>query len=113
MDSKKPKLFIEKTPLQLLNERLVKTGNVAKWELISDFTKKTTNVPSFAYKVTVGDIEVFGSGVTKKEAKQNAAKTMFMQISDDVALFQALQSSAPAMRDNFQNHIGNLSVSIY
>ncbi|XP_015111670.1 uncharacterized protein LOC107037564 [Diachasma alloeum] len=107
MDKKKAKLVESKTPAQLLHEKLAKCGSTAQYELVYDWTKGTTNVPKFTWKVTVGDQEAFGTDNSKKKAKQDAARNLLMQISDDIELLKALPQNTG---ENMQNHIGNLSM---
>uniref|UniRef100_A0A0C9QG79 Prkra_1 protein n=1 Tax=Fopius arisanus TaxID=64838 RepID=A0A0C9QG79_9HYME len=108
MSKKKAKIEVGKTPISVLHEKLAKAGcSLPKYELVYDWTLKTTNVSKFTWKVIAAGKEAYGTDNNKKKAKQDAARNMLMQICDDVELLKALPQNAG---DNIQNHIGNLSM---
>ncbi|XP_063995437.1 uncharacterized protein LOC135172883 isoform X1 [Diachasmimorpha longicaudata] len=107
MESKKMKILQNKTPVQLLHEKLARCGSSARYELVYDWTTRPVNVPKFTWEIKVGDQTAFGTDNNKKKAKQEAARNMLMQLSDDVDMLTALPANTG---ENMQNHIGNLSM---
>ncbi|XP_063995920.1 interferon-inducible double-stranded RNA-dependent protein kinase activator A homolog isoform X1 [Diachasmimorpha longicaudata] len=107
MESKKLKILQNKTPVQLLHEKLARCGSSVRYQLVYDWTTRPVNVPKFTWEIKVGDQTAFGTDNNKKKAKQEAARNMLMQLSDDVEMLTALPANTG---DNMQNHIGNLSM---
>ena len=67
-----------RTPISLLQEICVKCSMQPNYQLIS--SQGQTHDPTFLYKVSVGDMECYGRGNSKKKAKHNAALEILTQM---------------------------------
>uniref|UniRef100_A0A452R472 DRBM domain-containing protein n=1 Tax=Ursus americanus TaxID=9643 RepID=A0A452R472_URSAM len=61
-----------KTPIQVLHEYGMKTKNIPVYEC--ERSNVQIHVPTFTFRVTVGDITCTGEGTSKKLAKHRAAE---------------------------------------
>ncbi|EAX11037.1 PRKRA isoform 3 [Pan troglodytes] len=61
-----------KTPIQVLHEYGMKTKNIPVYEC--ERSDVQIHVPTFTFRVTVGDITCTGEGTSKKLAKHRAAE---------------------------------------
>ncbi|XP_028291959.1 interferon-inducible double-stranded RNA-dependent protein kinase activator A homolog [Gouania willdenowi] len=61
-----------KTPLQILNEYGIRTGNLPVF--VMEKEEGMAHEPTFVFSVTVGDVSCTGEGPSKKAAKHQAAE---------------------------------------
>ncbi|XP_029981477.1 interferon-inducible double-stranded RNA-dependent protein kinase activator A homolog isoform X1 [Sphaeramia orbicularis] len=61
-----------KTPIQILHEYGIKTGNLPVY--VMDKAEGEAHQPSFVFSVTMGDVNCTGQGPSKKAAKHQAAE---------------------------------------
>nr|XP_055072196.1 interferon-inducible double-stranded RNA-dependent protein kinase activator A homolog [Misgurnus anguillicaudatus] len=71
----------DKTPVQILHEYGVKTGNAPEYALIR--ADGDAHQPSFILSVTIGDIVCKGQASTKKAARQEAASAALKLLQID------------------------------
>lgn len=89
-------MTVEKMPVTILQEMAVKIGSAPVYELCPSELK--TISPIFTFKVSCDDLTAYGSGKSKRDAKQNAAQTMIEKISQRKVI---MESSAPtSIQDN-------------
>lgn len=70
-----------KTPAAIVQEYATKNKMIAEYELIYNDTSLT--MVSFKYRLTLGEYEVKGVGLSKKEAKHEAAKNMLNKLIEN------------------------------
>lgn len=70
---------MNKTPVTILQEIMVKKGTVPKYELIHD--GGGTHINTFTYEVTCDGLRATGTGRCKKDAKHEAANAMLTTIA--------------------------------
>lgn len=117
---------MNKTPVSILQEMMVKNGTTPNYELIHD--GGGTHVNTFTYRVTCDTLVATGTGRCKKDAKHEAAKSMLEAIAVHRNYPQLPASPAqspvrtpistvptaaerPSPNTPFQNSIGSLQVS--
>ncbi|ELW63764.1 Interferon-inducible double stranded RNA-dependent protein kinase activator A [Tupaia chinensis] len=69
-----------KTPIQVLHEYGMKTKNIPVYEC--ERSDVQVQVPTFTFRVTVGDVTCTGKGASKKQAKRNAAEKFLAKFSN-------------------------------
>lgn len=72
---------MNKTPVSILQEMMVKKQIVPDYELVHD--GGGTHINTFTYKVTCDGLSANGTGRSKKDAKHEAAKAMLEAIAVD------------------------------
>ncbi|XP_015608510.1 RISC-loading complex subunit TARBP2-like [Cephus cinctus] len=70
---------MNKTPVSILQEMMVKKGTVPNYELIYD--GGGSHINTFTFQVTCDGLSATGTGRCKKDAKHEAAKTMLETIA--------------------------------
>lgn len=70
---------MNKTPVSILQEMMVKQGMTPDYELIYD--GGGSHVNTFTYQVTCDGLKATGTGRCKKDAKHEAAKAMLTEIA--------------------------------
>lgn len=70
---------MNKTPVSILQEMMVKQGMIPDYELIHDGGGRHLN--TFTYQVTCDGLTAIGTGRCKKDAKHEAAKAMLTEIA--------------------------------
>lgn len=70
---------VRKTPITVLQEVLVRRGITPQYELLP--VEEPVKEPTFRYRVSYQDKDATGSGKSKKEAKQAAAKTLIDKLA--------------------------------
>uniref|UniRef100_A0A2K5JJF3 DRBM domain-containing protein n=1 Tax=Colobus angolensis palliatus TaxID=336983 RepID=A0A2K5JJF3_COLAP len=99
-----------KTPIQVLHEYGMKTKNIPVYEC--ERSDVQIHVPTFTFRVTVGDITCRGEGASKKLAKHRAAEAAINILKDNASICFAVPD--PLMPDpskqpkNQLNPIGSL-----
>lgn len=83
---------MNKTPVSILQEMMVKKSTVPNYELIHD--GGGTHMNTFTYKVTCDGLSAIGTGRSKKDAKHEAAKEMLETIAAHRGYPQLLASPA-------------------
>ncbi|XP_023586260.1 interferon-inducible double-stranded RNA-dependent protein kinase activator A [Trichechus manatus latirostris] len=102
-----------KTPIQVLHEYGMKTKNIPVYEC--ERSDVQIHVPTFTFRVTVGDITCTGEGTSKKLAKHRAAEAAINILKANASICFAVPD--PLMPDpskqpkNQLNPIGSLQVS--
>ncbi|XP_012229073.1 RISC-loading complex subunit TARBP2-like [Linepithema humile] len=85
---------MNKTPVSILQEMMVKQGMIPDYELIHDGGGRHVN--TFTYKVTCDGLSAIGMGRCKKDAKHEAAKAMLTEIAKHRNYPQLPAASTPA-----------------
>ncbi|XP_042850730.1 interferon-inducible double-stranded RNA-dependent protein kinase activator A isoform X3 [Panthera tigris] len=99
-----------KTPIQVLHEYGMKTKNIPVYEC--ERSDVQIHVPTFTFRVTVGDITCTGEGTSKKLAKHRAAEAAINILKANASICFAVPD--PLMPDpskqpkNQLNPIGSL-----
>uniref|UniRef100_A0A8C2LNR4 Interferon-inducible double-stranded RNA-dependent protein kinase activator A n=3 Tax=Cricetulus griseus TaxID=10029 RepID=A0A8C2LNR4_CRIGR len=99
-----------KTPIQVLHEYGMKTKNIPVYEC--ERSDVQIHVPTFTFRVTVGDITCTGEGTSKKLAKHRAAEAAINILKANASICFAVPD--PSMPDpskqpkNQLNPIGSL-----
>lgn len=99
-----------KTPIQVLHEYGMKTKNIPVYEC--ERSDVQVHVPTFTFRVTVGDITCTGEGTSKKLAKHRAAEAAINILKANASICFAVPD--PLMPDpskqpkNQLNPIGSL-----
>jgi RISC-loading complex subunit TARBP2 len=70
---------MNKTPVSILQEMMVKQGMIPDYELIHDGGGRHLN--TFTYRVSCDGLIATGTGRCKKDAKHEAAKAMLTEIA--------------------------------
>ncbi|XP_014402620.1 PREDICTED: interferon-inducible double-stranded RNA-dependent protein kinase activator A [Myotis brandtii] len=102
-----------KTPIQVLHEYGMKTKNIPVYEC--ERSDMQIHVPTFTFRVTVGDITCTGEGTSKKLAKHRAAEAAINILKANASICFAVPD--PLMPDpskqpkNQLNPIGSLQNS--
>ncbi|EZA60759.1 hypothetical protein DMN91_001820 [Ooceraea biroi] len=84
---------MNKTPVSILQEMMVKQGMIPDYELIHDGGGRHLN--TFTYQVTCDGLIASGTGRCKKDAKHEAAKAMLTEIAVHRNYPQLPAASAP------------------
>lgn len=95
-----------KTPISLLQEYLVKEGILPSYQLIH--CGYGTHEPTFSYEVKAKDLSAIGKGRSKKEAKQEAAKLMLLQLKGKTIWKEEIPIISPHVPSVKGNSIGAL-----
>lgn len=95
-----------KTPISLLQEYLVKEGVLPCYQLI--LSGNGTHEPTFSYEVKAKGISAVGKGRSKKEAKQEAAKLMLLQLKGKTIWKEEIPIISPHVPSVKGNMIGAL-----
>ncbi|XP_043929651.1 interferon-inducible double-stranded RNA-dependent protein kinase activator A homolog A-like [Protopterus annectens] len=107
-----------KTPLQILHEYGTKVDMIPVYE--QEKSEGQAHLPTFIFKVTVGEVSSTGQGQTKKAAKQKAAESLLNIMKGDHSISAALsetvisdtiQPPSPPIRSHC-NPVGTLQVSL-
>lgn len=85
---------MNKTPVSILQEMMVKQGMIPDYELIHDGGGRHVN--TFTYQVTCDGLRAIGIGRCKKDAKHEAAKAMLAEIAAHRNYRQLPAASTPA-----------------
>lgn len=85
---------MNKTPVSILQEMMVKQGMIPDYELIHDGGGRHVN--TFTYQVSCDGLCATGSGRCKKDAKHEAAKAMLAEIAAHRNYRQLPAASTPA-----------------
>lgn len=94
---------MNKSPINLLQELLIKEGYTPKYSLSIDGT-------DFKYEVTCKNLSTIGIGVNKKEAKHNAALNMLSLLN--ITVLPKIQKTNNNLQDvRFSNTAYNNSQS--
>ncbi|XP_061579456.1 interferon-inducible double-stranded RNA-dependent protein kinase activator A homolog isoform X2 [Cololabis saira] len=70
-----------KTPIQILHEYGIKSGNLPQY--VMDRAEGEAHQPSFVFSVTLGDVSCTGQGHSKKAAKHQAAEAALTMLNID------------------------------
>ncbi|EPQ02341.1 Interferon-inducible double stranded RNA-dependent protein kinase activator A [Myotis brandtii] len=103
-----------KTPIQVLHEYGMKTKNIPVYEC--ERSDMQIHVPTFTFRVTVGDITCTGEGTSKKLAKHRAAEAAINILKANASICFAVPD--PLMPDpskqpkNQLNPIGSLQTNV-
>uniref|UniRef100_A0A2K6BKF9 Interferon-inducible double-stranded RNA-dependent protein kinase activator A n=1 Tax=Macaca nemestrina TaxID=9545 RepID=A0A2K6BKF9_MACNE len=99
-----------KTPIQVLHEYGMKTKNIPVYEC--ERSDVQIHVPTFTFRVTVGDITCRGEGTGKKLVKHRAAEAAINILKDNASICFAvpdpLMSDPSKQPKNQLNPVGSL-----
>nr|AVK59465.1 R2D2-PAb [Nezara viridula] len=95
-----------KTPISLLQEYLVKEGILPCYQLID--CESGTHEPCFSYEVKAKGLIAIGKGRSKKEAKQEAAKKLLLQLNGEAIWKKEIPIISPHVPSVKGNAIGAL-----
>nr|AVK59464.1 R2D2-PAa [Nezara viridula] len=95
-----------KTPISLLQEYLVKEGILPCYQLID--CESGTHEPCFSYEVKAKGLIAIGKGRSKKEAKQEAAKILLLQLNGEAIQKEEIPIISPHVPSVKGNAIGAL-----
>ncbi|KAF6727138.1 Interferon-inducible double-stranded RNA-dependent protein kinase A-like protein A [Oryzias melastigma] len=100
-----------KTPIQILHEYGIKSGNLPVYML--EKAEGQDHQPSFVFSVTVGEVTCVGQGTTKKAAKHQAAEGALNILYTDagagnVALMGQSNEAAAETNNHLPNSVGLL-----
>ncbi|XP_041857410.1 interferon-inducible double-stranded RNA-dependent protein kinase activator A homolog [Melanotaenia boesemani] len=82
-----------KTPIQILHEYGIKTGNLPVY--VMERAEGEAHQPSFVFSMTIGDISCTGQGSSKKAAKHQAAEAAL-----NILKIDAGSGNVPGKSDN-------------
>eukprot|EP00069_Balaena_mysticetus_P000754 bmy_14884T0 len=86
-----------KTPIQVLHEYGMKTKNIPVYEC--ERSDVQIHVPTFTFRVTVGDITCTGEGTSKKLAKHRAAEAAINILKANAKFVSTLKKTSFAVPD--------------
>ncbi|XP_029461753.1 interferon-inducible double-stranded RNA-dependent protein kinase activator A [Rhinatrema bivittatum] len=99
-----------KTPIQLLHEYGMKTGNIPVYNF--EKAEGQAHIPSFTFKVVMGDVICTGDGKSKKIAKHKAAEAALNILKGDSSIsfpvLNSVERDVPTEQQNQTNPIGTL-----